>query len=54
MNGVMANWKTTSAGLVVILTAAAHMLSSGSISGGDISTIFAGIMGIFAKDASTP
>ena len=53
MNGVMLNWKTSAAGLAVICTAAAHALTTGSISAADLQSVFMGIMGIFAKDASS-
>lgn len=51
----MKNWKTTAAGVAVILTAAGHLLTA--VTSGDFSTlstdgplIFAGIIGLVSKD----
>lgn len=51
----MTNWKTTAAGAATILTAAGHLLSGASHGdwsglGTDVPLIFAGLVGILAKD----
>ena len=58
MNSILANWKTTSAGVAAILTALADMataFSHGNITANlstDITAIVAGVGLIFAGDAN--
>jgi hypothetical protein len=53
------DWKTSTAGVAAILAAAAHLataVAAGDYStlGADVPVILAGLVGIFAKDSSTP